>query len=204
MRSMFRLPSSRARDASKKPPPAPSSEETVIGLLPMRRRHLKGVIAIEERIFPSPWSIGLYLSELSQPTTRAYYVARVGPDVVGYAGMMMVVGEAHVTNVGVAPEWQRHGIGRRLLLQLAKEARHRSAQHLTLEVRVSNLGAQELYHEFGFVPAGIRKNYYAEVNEDALIMWAHDIDSDDYALRLEGIEARIVDAGGTASGPSGQ
>ncbi len=202
MRSVFRLPSSRARSASKKPQPAPDSQETVVELLPMRRRHLKSVIAIEERIFPSPWSIGLYLSELSQPTTRAYYVARVAPDVDGYAGMMMVVGEAHVTNVGVAPEWQRRGIGRRLLLQLAKEARQRSAQHLTLEVRVSNLGAQELYHEFGFVPAGIRKNYYAEVNEDALIMWAHDIDSDEYALRLEGIEARLAGPS-AAPGPSG-
>ncbi len=204
MRSVFRLPSSRARNASKKPEPAASSAEAVIELMPMRRRHLKSVIAIEEQIFPSPWSLGLYLSELSQPTTRAYFVARVGPDVVGYGGMMMVVGEAHVTNVGVAPEWQRHGIGRRLLLQLAKEARHRSAQHLTLEVRVSNLGAQELYHEFGFVPAGIRKNYYAEVNEDALIMWAHDIDSDEYALRLERIEARLLPGGGASSSPSGQ
>src|SRR5271165_2896125 len=203
MRSMFRLPSSRARSASKKPESAPDTGETVIELLPMRRRHLKSVIAIEERIFPSPWSLGLYLSELSQPSTRAYYVARLGPDVVGYAGMMMVVGEAHVTNVGVAPEWQRHGIGRRLLLQLAKEARQRSAQHLTLEVRVSNVGAQDLYHEFGFVPAGIRKNYYAEVNEDALIMWAHDIDSDDYAARLEEIESRILAGGGAAPGPSG-
>src|SRR5271165_4838189 len=191
MRSVFRLPSSRSRSASKNPQPAPSSEETGIELLPMRRRHLKSVIAIEQQIFPSPWSIGLYLSELSQPATRAYYVARVGPDVVGYAGMMMIVGEAHVTNIGVAPEWQRHGVGRRLLLQLAREARRRSGQHLTLEVRVTNVGAQALYQEFGFVPAGIRKNYYAEVNEDALIMWAHDIDSDEYGVRLDGIEARM-------------
>ena len=191
MRSMFRLPSSRARSASKKPESAPDTGETVIELLPMRRRHLKSVIAIEERIFPSPWSLGLYLSELSQPSTRAYYVARLGPDVVGYAGMMMVVGEAHVTNVGVAPEWQRHGIGRRLLLQLAKEARQRSAQHLTLEVRVSNVGAQDLYHEFGFVPAGIRKNYYAEVNEDAIVMWAHDVDTPAYDERLAGIAGRL-------------
>jgi ribosomal-protein-alanine N-acetyltransferase len=157
----------------------------------MRRRDLKGVIAIERRIFPSPWSIGLYTSEIAQPATRAYYVAQVGSELVGYAGEMVVVGEAHVTNIGVAPEWQRHGVGRRLLLTLAREARKRSAQHLTLEVRVSNLSAQALYHEFGFVPAGIRKNYYAEVNEDALVMWAHDIDTETYRLRLDGIEARL-------------
>jgi len=171
----------------------------------MRRRHLKSVIAIEQRIFPSPWSLALYLGELSQPATRAYYVARVGNDVVGYAGMMMVVGEAHITNIGVAPEWQRRGVGRRLLDQLAREARRRSAQNLSLEVRMSNIGAQELYREFGFVPAGIRKNYYAEVNEDALIMWAYDIDTDEYSRRLEAIEARIATgaagAGGEGSTP---
>lgn len=165
--------------------------EAAIEVLPMHRRHLKGVIAIERRIFPSPWSLGLYLSEISQPATRAYYVACAGPEVVGYAGMMVVVGEAHVTNIGVATEWQRHGVGRRLLLRLAREARQRSAQHLTLEVRVSNVGAQALYHEFGFVPAGVRKNYYSEVSEDALVMWAHDIDTDGYGLRLDGIEGRL-------------
>ena len=110
----------------------------------------------------------------------------------------MVVGEAHVTNIGVAPEWQRRGVGRRLLLQLAREARKRSAQHLTLEVRVSNVGAQALYREFGFVPAGIRKNYYAEVNEDALVMWAHDADSDAYGVRLDEIESRLPPGGGAA------
>jgi ribosomal-protein-alanine N-acetyltransferase len=188
---MFHLHSGRAGNVSRKSKAADDAGGVVIEVLPMRRRHLKGVIAIERRIFPSPWSLGLYLSEISQPTTRAYYVAVVGPEVVGYAGMMMVVGEAHVTNIGVAPEWQRHGVGRRLLLQLAREARQRSAQHLTLEVRVSNVGAQALYHEFGFVPAGVRKNYYSEVNEDALIMWAHDIDTDGYGLRLDGIEARL-------------
>ena len=163
----------------------------VLEIVPMRRSHLKAVIGIERRIFPSPWSLGLYMSEITQPATRAYYVACVGPDVVGYAGMMVVVGEAHVTNIGVAPEWQRHGVARRLLLQLAREARRRSGQHLTLEVRVSNVGAQALYHEFGFAPAGVRKNYYSEVHEDALVMWAHDIHTDAYRQRLDAIESRL-------------
>lgn len=191
VRSMFRLHSGRAGNVLRKSKAAHDAGEAAIEVLPMHRRHLKGVIAIERRIFPSPWSLGLYLSEISQPATRAYYVACAGPEVVGYAGMMVVVGEAHVTNIGVATEWQRHGVGRRLLLRLAREARQRSAQHLTLEVRVSNVGAQALYHEFGFVPAGVRKNYYSEVSEDALVMWAHDIDTDGYGLRLDGIEGRL-------------
>lgn len=184
---MLRLHSARGRGG----PGGADRDEIVLEIGPMRRRDLKNVIAIERRIFPSPWSIGLYMSEIAQPATRAYYVACVGSELVGYAGMMVVVGEAHVTNIGVAPEWQRHGIGRRLLLELARGARERQAQHLTLEVRVSNAGAQALYHEFGFVPAGVRKNYYAEVHEDALVMWAHDIDTDSYNMRLDGIESRL-------------
>lgn len=205
VRSMFRFHSGRSRHEAE------GGEETEASLriTPMRRRDLKAVIAIERRIFPSPWSIGLYMSEIAQPATRAYFTAFVGEELVGYAGMMVVVGEAHVTNIGVAPEWQRHGVGRRLLLCLAREARARSAQHLTLEVRVSNVGAQALYHEFGFVPAGIRKNYYAEVHEDALVMWAHDIDTDAYRTRLDAITERLRPLGpppGTSperSGPGG-
>ncbi len=190
VRSIFHLRPRRVGVAAKSKGKG-GAAEACVEIVPMRRSHLKSVIAIERRIFPSPWSLGLYLSEITQPATRAYYVACVGPDVVGYAGMMVVVGEGHVTNIGVAPEWQRHGVARRLLLKLAAEARERSAQHLTLEVRVSNAGAQALYHEFGFVPAGIRKNYYSEVHEDAIVMWAHDIHTDAYRLRLEGIEARL-------------
>ncbi|MGO9206962.1 MAG: ribosomal protein S18-alanine N-acetyltransferase [Candidatus Limnocylindrales bacterium] len=190
VRTLFHLRSRRDAEASRSKA-SEEARERVVEIVAMRRSHLKAVISIERRIFPSPWSIGLYMSEISQPATRAYYVACVGSEVVGYAGMMVVVGEAHVTNIGVAPEWQRHGVARRLLLQLAREARHRSGQHLTLEVRVSNVGAQALYHEFGFVPAGVRKNYYSEVHEDALVMWAHDIHTDAYRERLEGIEARL-------------
>lgn len=166
----------------------------------MRRRHLKAVVAIEQQVFTSPWSVTLYLSELAQPSSRAYLVARDGGEVVGYAGMMFVVDEAHITTVGVDPAAQRRGVGRRLLLALARAARDRGARQLTLEVRVSNHGAQSLYYEFGFAPAGIRKNYYAEVHEDALVMWAHDIDSDDYGARLDAIEARLE---ARAAGPVG-
>jgi ribosomal-protein-alanine N-acetyltransferase len=91
----------------------------------------------------------------------------------------------------VSPDWQRHGVGRILLLKLAQTAIERGAEDLTLEVRVTNTGAQALYHQFGFAPAGIRKNYYAEVNEDAIIMWAHGIQTNDYRERLAAIEQRL-------------
>jgi ribosomal-protein-alanine N-acetyltransferase len=122
---------------------------------------------------------------------RLYLVARVGSTVVGYGGIMIVVGEGHVSTLAVDPSWQRHRIGTRLLLALARGAVAGGATALTLEVRLSNGPAQSLYRAFGFAPAGVRKNYYSESNEDALIMWAHDVDGEPYRRRLDEIEATI-------------
>ena len=162
-----------------------------VHLVPMRRRHLRSVLRIESQVYPRPWSLSLFMSELALRSSRAYYVARVGGVVVGYAGLMLTGEDAHVTTIAVDPSWHRHKIGTRLLLNLAREARRRQAKHLTLEVRVSNHGAQELYRKFGFRPAGIRKNYYVETNEDALVMWADDIDSDEYTERLHRLETGV-------------
>ncbi len=99
--------------------------------------------------------------------------------------------DGHVTTIAVDPAHHRAKIGTRLLLVLAREARARRARNLTLEVRLSNHGAQDLYRRFGFVPVGVRKNYYQETNEDALVMWAHDIDTPDYAAMLSALERSI-------------
>jgi ribosomal-protein-alanine N-acetyltransferase len=165
-----------------------------VHLVPMRRRHLRSVLRIESQVYPRPWSLPLFMSELNLRTSRAYYVARVDGSVVGYAGLMLTGDDAHVTTIAVDPAWHRHKIATRLLLNLAREARERSARHLTLEVRMSNTGAQALYKKFGFRPAGIRKNYYMETNEDAMVMWADDIDTDSYTARLAEIEAEIPGA----------
>jgi ribosomal-protein-alanine N-acetyltransferase len=172
-----------------------SSGVPPVTLARLRRRHLRAVLAIEERIFPSPWSPAVFLSELALGDTRAYYVARAGRAVVGYAGLMAVLGEGHVTTIGVAPEHQHRGIGRLLLYALFAAARRRGCTDMTLEVRVANHDAQRLYYEFGFVPAGIRPNYYREIGEDALVMWAHEVDSPAYTERLELIARRIAERG---------
>jgi ribosomal-protein-alanine N-acetyltransferase len=99
--------------------------------------------------------------------------------------------EAHVTTIAVDPTWHRHQVGTRLLLNLARASVIHGARHLTLEVRMSNAAAQAMYRRFGFETAGVRKNYYAETNEDALVMWAYHIDSPAYADRLAAIEAGI-------------
>lgn len=168
----------------------PGSSQAV-HLVPMRRRHLRQVLRIEARVYPRPWSLALFMSELSLRTTRAYFVARVGGATVAYCGLMLTGEEAHVTTIAVAPEWQRAKVGTRLMAHMAHVARERGARQLSLEVRVGNTGAQALYHRFGFQPAGIRKNYYTETNEDALVMWAPDIDSPEYERRLAALEAEL-------------
>jgi ribosomal-protein-alanine N-acetyltransferase len=158
---------------------------------PMRRRHLRSVLRIEAQVYPRPWSHSLFVSELALRSTRAYFIARVGREIVGYAGLMMSLTDGHVTTIAVDPAWQRSGIGTRLLLAVAREAVEREAAALTLEVRLSNRGAQELYRRFGFTPVGVRKGYYADTGEDALVMWAHEVDQPGYSRLLDGLERGV-------------
>ncbi len=176
-------------------PPAvgPSTADVVDALWvgAMRRKHLRQVMRIEAACYPRPWSSALFLSELAQRGSRRYIVAMVGPLVVGYAGMMLVVDEGHITNVAVDPAWWGRGVAARLLLDQARAAPDLGIAHLTLEVRAGNDRAQALYRRFGFAPVGVRKGYYVETGEDAVVMWARDIDSADYRARLEAIETRL-------------
>ena len=173
------------------PPPVDDPEALEVRIVPMRRRHLRGVLRIEQQVYPRPWTFGLFLSEIGQRTTRLYVVARVGGEVVGYAGLFRAIDDGHITTVAVDPAWHRHGIATRMLVALARGAVERGCVNLTLEVRMSNSGAQALYQRFGFVPAGVRKGYYPETREDALVMWANDVDTPDYAARLADLEERI-------------
>lgn len=153
---------------------------------PMRNRHLGQVLAIERSAYPKPWSERVFRDELdrAREDVRHYVVARRGRLVVGYAGLMFVVDEAHITNVVVHPEHRRSGVATRLLGHLAHAAIESGCVSWTLEVRAGSTGAQALYRSFGFVPAGVRARYY-EGTENAIVMWCHDIQSVDYARRLE-------------------
>ena len=162
-----------------------------VRITPMRRRHLRGVLRIEQQVYPRPWTFGLFLGEITQRASRVYLVARVGSEVVGYSGMFRALDDGHITTIAVDPAWQRRGIATRMLLALARAALDRGCRNLTLEVRMSNSGAQALYQRFGFVPAGVRKGYYPETGEDALVMWANDVDMELYAARLREIEGGV-------------
>lgn len=158
---------------------------------PMRRRHLRAVVAIEKAANPHPWSHALFAGELTMPTSRYWVVARRGRQVVGFAGLMVTLDEGHITNFAVHEGYRRMAIGSRMLLAQCREAADREVRDITLEVRASNQGAQALYRHFGFAPGGIRPGYYKDNGEDAIIMWANEVDSEQFAARLDRIQADL-------------
>lgn len=137
---------------------------------PMRIEDVEAVHEIERLSFRTPWPAHAFTQELKGNRLARYVVARAGDRVVGFAGIWMMVDEAHVTTFGVHPDWRRQAIGRHLLLNLAELSMAIGARRMTLEVRESNAAAQALYRAFGFEVAGRRRAYYSDDGEDALVM----------------------------------
>jgi ribosomal-protein-alanine N-acetyltransferase len=137
---------------------------------PMRVTDLAAVQEIELASFTTPWPPHAYRSELESNRLATYLVVRAGDEVVAYAGMWVMVDEAHITTFAVHPAWRRRRVGERLLVALLDLALARRAREATLEVRLSNLAARRLYEKYGFRPVGLRPRYYSDDGEDALIM----------------------------------
>ena len=159
---------------------------------PMRLRDISEVMEIEHDSFPAPWSAHSYRHELLDNDLSHYFVVRqrrmgrpglnllararrflrvgIRPPILGYGGFWLMVGEAHISTIAVQPDWRRRGIGGLLLVAMLDRAIELEADMATLEVRVSNVTAQNLYHKYGFRQAGLRSRYYRDSNEDALIM----------------------------------
>ena len=154
----------------------------------MSRSDVPTVATLERDIYPQPWSARVFFDELGH-ANRSYVVAAAGDEILGYGGLMLVESDAHITTLGVAPGRRRRKLGTRILLALVERAVGRGAQHLTLEVRATNTDAQSLYERFGFSPVGKRKGYYQ--GEDAIVMWALDIDADEYGTRLDEIRSDL-------------
>lgn len=158
----------------------------------MSRTDIPEVATLEAAVYPEPWPPRVFFDELAR-TNRSYLVMEdENTAIVGYGGLLVVEEDAHITTIAVAPPMRGKGLGSRLMLALVDRARSLGARHLTLEVRVSNKPAQLLYERFGFAPVGMRKNYY--VNEDALVMWATDIDTPAYAQRVEDLRLSLESA----------
>lgn len=134
-----------------------------------------GVQVVERASFPLPWPANAFRHELTQNKNARYIVARDDERIVAYAGLWLMVDEAHITTFAVLPEARRRRLGERLLQRLFEIAHEMKAEWLTLEVRASNLAAQRLYEKYGFRRAGVRRRYYSDNNEDALIMWTERI-----------------------------
>jgi ribosomal-protein-alanine N-acetyltransferase len=141
----------------------------------MTLEDVPGVQVVENASFPVPWPANAFKHELTQNRNARYIVARDQGRIVAYAGLWLMVDEAHITTFAVHPEARRQRIGERLLQRLFEIAHEMNAEWLTLEVRASNLAAQRLYEKYGFRRAGVRRRYYSDNNEDALIMWTERI-----------------------------
>ena len=130
------------------------------------------VTKVEEASFSIPWTKEAFMNEMLRNEQAIYFVAVHEKRVIGFVGVWKIVDEGHITNIAVLPEFRGQGIGQKLLTQLVAYANEQDLIGLTLEVRVSNIGAQKLYEQFGFQQAGRRKRYYQDNNEDAYIYWA--------------------------------
>ncbi|MGH2521165.1 MAG: ribosomal protein S18-alanine N-acetyltransferase [Anaerolineales bacterium] len=160
-------------------------------IAPMELADIPQVVAIDRLSFPNPWSANSYRHELSENIASHFKVALdpapalarpgllarlIGQQeltprrVVGYVGFWFVVDEVHISTIAVHPDWRGRGVGEQLLVAVLRSAVQLNATQATLEVRVSNAAAQNLYRKYGFAEAGYRKRYYRDNNEDALLM----------------------------------
>lgn len=151
-----------------------SCQMTVVMVRRMNTLDIDGVLAVEQQSFMTPWSREGFVNEMNNELS--YYLVMVEDGkIIGYAGMWLIVDEAHVTNVAVLPEYRGKRLGEKLMSSLLEHAKKRGAIRMTLEVRASNTVAQGLYNKFGFTSQGRRRNYYTDTKEDALIMWCENL-----------------------------
>jgi ribosomal-protein-alanine N-acetyltransferase len=146
-----------------------------IEIVPLSLEHIDDVLKIYNLSFPTPWSRNSFQREVETNKFARYVVAKRDELILGYAGMWLILDEAHITNIAVHPEYRGIDIGNRLLEALIIMAKVDNIESMTLEVRKSNIVAQNLYIKHGFVQEGIRKEYYGDNREDAIIMWKHNI-----------------------------
>ena len=165
---------------------------TRVALAPMTVQDIPRVMEIERESFRTPWPADAYTHELKENRLATYIVAKVDDRLVGYAGMWVILDEAHITTIAVEAPSRGQRIGEGLLVGLIEAAMERGARWMTLEVRKSNLAAQTLYRKYGFREIGTRKAYYSDNREDAVVMWTGNLRERDFQERLtvlrQGIE----------------
>lgn len=151
-----------------------STDLTTLRFEPFTENHLEAVLKIEARTHGAPWSEASFRNEIDSPQS-IFIVAILNGEVVGYGGTWILVDESHITNVVVNEDLRGQGIGRRLMNEILKLSKERGAVCSTLEVRAGNAAAIHLYESMGYVNSGVRKGYYPNNREDAIVMWLHEI-----------------------------
>jgi len=144
-------------------------------IVPMQLQHVDAVLNIEEVSFPTPWSRYAFTCELLDNDFARYFCMLQAGEVIGYMGLWAILDEGHITNVAIHPDYRNRRLGELLMREVSLRCKAMGVLRLTLEVRVSNLAAQSLYKRLGFVSAGLRRGYYTDTNEDAMIMWKEDL-----------------------------
>jgi [ribosomal protein S18]-alanine N-acetyltransferase len=139
----------------------------------MKEEDLNKIIEIEKKSFATPWTYDAFYNELYSNQFAHYVVAEVDEKIIGYCGLWVIIDEGHITNIAVLPDFRGIGLGEKLLTAVMETAKNLGAETLTLEVRVSNHVAKGLYRKLGFQDGGIRKSYYTDNFEDALVMWVN-------------------------------
>ena len=196
-----------------------STAQDTFLLRPMEIADIDEVRVVEKKCFPTPWPKESFRYELERNRMARYFVLRRNsPDapilpgesspglirrlfggassveqgsIVGFAGIWMMVDEAHITTLAVAPEFQGKGLGELLLVAVTEISGAEDAKVMTLEVRQSNVVAQRLYEKYGFSRHGIRAHYYSDDGEDALVMWSEEINSPEYQERFKALRAKL-------------
>jgi ribosomal-protein-alanine N-acetyltransferase len=139
----------------------------------MTEEDIDQILEIEHASFTLPWSRDAFYNEVHHNKFAVYIVIEVEGKIIGYCGAWIVIDEAHITNVAILPEYRGRKLGEALMEKIISVARSMGARSMTLEVRVTNNIAQSLYRKLGFQNGGIRKNYYSDNQEDALVMWVN-------------------------------
>lgn len=139
---------------------------------PMSTNDLGAVLDIEQSSFPTPWSLHTFSTELRDNEYARYFCLEVDGKVAGYMGLWFIIDEGHITNIAIGPGHRHQGWGKFLLSTVMGWMAEKGMERMTLEVRASNYTAQKLYEQLGFVKAGLRRGYYVDNQEDAIIMWA--------------------------------
>lgn len=134
---------------------------------------VENVMEVERATFTTPWTTDIFYQEIVDNQHAHYFVMELDQKIIGYVGTWIVIDDAQITNIAVMPAFRGHKLGEKLFLYTIQQAIRRGATRLSLEVRESNVIAQKMYRKFGLVPGGIRKNYYTDNQEDAVVMWVN-------------------------------